>query len=116
MDKYDYTITRRGQDEDGGTWADFTCTIGGEKVDGHFEVMPGADLEGRIRKAVKEQVDSHERWEAMTQEERDEIQRIADNFNARYSNELYYVPQERQEEWSKEFERSMQKLAASEAT
>ena len=92
MDKYDYTIIKRGQNEDGGTWADYTYTRGGEQREAHIKVMPGPDLEETIREKVKDKVDSHEEWEATPPEERERIRRIAANFQRRYSNDGFYMP------------------------
>ena len=83
MNKYDYTIIKQGQKEDGRTWADYTYTVGGKPVEANIRLMAGADLENAIRESVKDDVDRHERREAMTPEEREDIARRVAEYRQR---------------------------------
>ena len=83
MDKYDYQIIRQGRRDDGRTWADYICTIGGKPVEINTRVRAGLDLESEIRKTVKREVDDHERREAMTPEEREDIARRVAEYRRR---------------------------------
>ena len=84
MDKYGYQIIRQGRRDDGRTWADYTYTYGGKERKVHIKLRAGVNLESRIRKAVKDDVDSHERREAITPEENEELDRRAANYRRRH--------------------------------
>ena len=84
MDKYDYQIIRQGRRDDGRTWADYTYTRGGKQRKAHIRVMVGASLEKAIMETVKDKVDAHERREAMTPEENEELDRRARDFIRRH--------------------------------